>query len=117
MFTPCRITTRPLASVIQRPEWPRGVVGPAPAAAQKTVSQRVAARASPIPLRRPDTPGSMPLRRGRRSQRLGEDRDVGGLRLRLGLAAGVGDAGKDAAAVEVAQLATHVAVVLEPLDQ
>src|SRR5262245_42331365 len=31
MLTPCRITTRPLASVIHRPEWPSGVVGAASA--------------------------------------------------------------------------------------
>src|SRR6266511_645437 len=32
MFTPCRITTRPRASVIQRPSWVSGGVGPAAAA-------------------------------------------------------------------------------------
>jgi hypothetical protein len=42
---------------------------------------------------------------------------VGGVRLGLGLAAFVRDAGEDAAAIVVADVATDVAVVLEPLNE
>ena len=42
---------------------------------------------------------------------------MGGLCLGLGFAAGVGDAGEDAAAVVVADVAADEAVVLEALDQ
>jgi hypothetical protein len=51
------------------------------------------------------------------AQGLREHGDVGGVRLGLGLAAGVSDAGEDAAAVVVADVAADEAVVLEALDQ
>src|SRR3954451_22762090 len=59
MFTPWRITTRPLASVIQRPDWPSGALGAAAAGAA-----RVAAAASParMPISRLKSFRSLPPR-------------------------------------------------------
>src|SRR4051794_16301506 len=44
MLKPRRITTRPLASVIQRPAWPSGRAGAAPAGAAAASASRVPAR-------------------------------------------------------------------------
>src|SRR4051794_36406598 len=54
---------------------------------------------------------------GALTQRLGENRDLGGMSFQLGLAARVGDAGEDAAPVVVADLATDEAIVLQALDE
>jgi hypothetical protein len=51
------------------------------------------------------------------AQRLLKNGDVGGMRHGLGLAAGVGDAGENAASVVVADVAADKAVVLEALDE
>src|SRR6266540_3924707 len=117
MLTPCRITTRPSASVIQRPEWPSGAVGAACATEQSRPTSAAAAAVATALL----APGTPPVCRSGLdpgvAQRLGERRDLGGMGLDLGLAAGVGDAGEDPAAVVVADVAADVAVVLEPLHE
>src|SRR4051794_10646333 len=46
MLMPCRTSTRPCASVSQRPAWPAGSLGAAPAVAARTaVTARAKARA------------------------------------------------------------------------
>src|SRR4051812_38701217 len=52
MFTPCRNTTRPLASVIQRPDWLNGAVGAAAAGAASAAAAAIAATI-PIALLKP----------------------------------------------------------------
>src|SRR6266540_2584898 len=87
MLTPCRITTRPSASVIQRPEWPSGAVGAACATEQSRPTSAAAAAVATALL----APGTPPVCRSGLdpgvAQCLGERRDLGGMGLDLGLAA------------------------------
>src|SRR5215216_5917806 len=60
MLTPWRITTRPLASVIQRPECPSGAVGAASAAEQSAEATPATKAASASALHALRTARSMP---------------------------------------------------------
>src|SRR4051812_35298678 len=59
MFTPCRTTTRPFASVIQRPDWLSGALG---AAAAGAASAPAAATAATMPISLAKGLRSLPLR-------------------------------------------------------
>jgi hypothetical protein len=83
------------------PECPRSAADQAAEAEEKALTRRAA-----------------PLGRGGlAAQSLGEHSAVGGIGLVLGLAAGVGDAGKDPASVVIADRPADVPGLLEPLDQ
>src|SRR4051794_3541318 len=116
MFTPCRTTTRPLASVIQRPDWLNGAVGAAAAGAAGAAAAAIAATI-PIALLKPLR--SLPFRAPRCSNGVIGAVLAGGSGRRLGSVskAAVRVGGRPLVSYPIAALASvceRVAVVCKP---